>query len=228
MSKLQHIAVIPDGNGRWALAHGFERLNGHREGAKRLIPLIDKVKECNIPYLSFYALSTENFEREQSEVLALQQIIQAYLANTILPYALLNGINVNFIGKRDRLILSLAQTMTNIEKQASKAGKIQVTFAIDYGGRQEIEHACNTLYSRAGVSSFSYQDLASNFYTANLPDPDVIVRYGGYKRLSNFMPLQSVYAELVFMEKFWPDFCTQDIDTIIEDYSKIKRNYGKL
>jgi len=228
VSNIKHLAIIPDGNGRWALAHGFERSDGHREGAKRIIPLLSKVCEYNIPYLTFYALSTENFDREPAEIQSLQEIMHSCLGKSILPYASSNSIKIKFIGKKDRLIAPLIEIMQQAEEQTKSLNAMQATFAIDYGSRQEIADACKACAAQFPNKDFGYDDLQAKLYTTDIPDPDIVIRYGGHKRLSNFMLLQSAYSELVFMEKFWPDFSAQDIDNIVKSYPKVKRNYGKL
>ena len=227
MSSIKHLAIIPDGNGRWALAHGYARTDGHREGAKRIIPLLTKVCEHNIPYLTFYALSTENFGREPTEIHALQEIMHLCLTKSILPFAKANSIKIKFIGKRDRLIKPLIDAMDQAEEQTKSASMV-VVFAIDYGSREEIAQACKAYVAQNSNCDISYNDLEKKLYTVGIPDPDIVLRYGGHKRLSNFMLLQSAYSELIFVEKFWPDFSGQDIEEIVSNYSKIKRNYGKL
>jgi undecaprenyl diphosphate synthase len=206
---------------------GLERAEGHRQGAKKVLPLIGKVRECGIGCLSFYALSTENFDREAAEVSALQDTMQRFLEASILPFATQNSIRLSFLGRRDRINDGFARLMRVAEEETADNDGLKVNFAVDYGGRDEIARALNHC-RHTDKELYCYKDIEKYFYTADLPDPDVMLRYGGYKRLSNFMPLQCAYAELMFTEKLWPDFDPCDIDEVIRNYEKIKRNFGKV
>lgn len=228
MSKISHLAIILDGNGRWATEQNLPRSEGHKEGAKKILHLLDKIVKTDIKYLTLYALSSDNFKRNKIEVNKIINTIEEYVKYSILPFALLKNIRLSFIGARERLPLSLISVIEEVSKKTKDNNYLNLVIALDYGGRDEVVKAVNALLMQKTEKNISYSDIEKYLYTAMMPDPDVILRYGKRKRLSDFMPLQSVYSELMFLDKYWPDFKNEDIDRLIEDYKGIQRNYGEL
>ena len=222
---MNHIAFIMDGNGRWAEEKGLERCEGYRYGAKALIKAINAIDNFDIKYISFYAFSTENNKRNEKEVGAILNTIAYFLNNEIKKIVIKKNFIIKFIGEIDLLPEFLRNTINDIKKISQNNNGKYIIFALNYGGDKEILNAVNTLIKK-GDNDITINDIKNNLYTYDIPDPDVVVRYGKHKRLSNFMPLQTIYSELMFYEKYWPDFAESDMNIIIENYKNIKRNFG--
>lgn len=229
---MRHLGIIIDGNGRWAVSRGQERLSGHAEGAKAVARAIEAALECRLECVTFYAFSTENFKRGAQETLGIFSILAGFLENTLLPLVEAKKLRVRFIGDLRRLTPELLEIVSRVNVAGLNNNGMTVVIALGYGGREEIASAFNMILERRLInldaSPVTYEEISRYLYTAGLPEPDAIVRFGGYRRLSNFLPLQSAYAELFFVEKLWPDFQKEDLYKICADYRKIKRNFGDL
>lgn len=224
---MRHIAFIMDGNGRWAEQQGMPRVEGHKAGAEALLRAIDSVDKNGIEYTTFYAFSQENFKRDESEIKSILKIITTYLKEYVLPLARERKYRIRFIGELNLMPDALLGVVNEINAATINNHGKTFTFAICYGGDAEVAYAFNKLLKLVSDKGrITPADIRENLYTANMPDPDVVVRYGGYKRLSNFMPLQTSYSELVFFDKFWPDFCENDLEIISNEFNSVKRNFG--
>lgn len=222
-----------DGNGRWAKKLGRPRKVGHEEGAKALCRAIEDVATAeSVDFATFYAFSTENEKRNPEEVGNILGVIAYFLLNEVLPIAQKHSLKIRFIGDISRLPTYLLSAISELNGRTINNKGKTVVFAIGYGGDEEILHAVNTVLSQRfmfnDMRPISKEELYANLYTAGLPFPDAILRYGGYKRLSNFLPLQSIYSELFFTDKLWPDYDKSDLENMLAEYNTIKRNFGGL
>lgn len=223
--RLQHIAFIMDGNGRWAERRGMPRRFGHRYGAEAFKKVIKYCGDIGIKYVTVYAFSTENWARPEKEVQSIMKLLDKYLdecEKTLKEYS----IRMKFIGDISKLDQGLIQKATRLEEM-SKDNDLTLCLAINYGGKDEIVNACNKLIA-SGKSSITAEDISSMVYTAGIPDPDLIVRTAGEMRLSNFLMWQSAYSEFYFTDTLWPDMSSVDIDKAVEAFYNRKRRYGKV
>ena len=220
----KHIAFIMDGNGRWAKNRALPRKAGHKAGVKALQKVIEACNKKGVQMCSFYAFSTENWKRPQDEIDAIFALVEKFVAEELDKYAGV-GYRVMFMGDLSVLPESTQNAIKTImEKSKGNDGMI-VNVALNYGGRQEIVNAVNTIL-QSGLNKVDEQMISDCIYTAGLPDPDIIVRTSGEERLSNFMLWQSAYSELLFIDDFWPDVDESTIDYIISEYSKRHRRFG--
>ncbi|MDR1979027.1 MAG: di-trans,poly-cis-decaprenylcistransferase [Synergistaceae bacterium] len=222
----QHVAIIMDGNGRWARKRGLPRLLGHRRGAKTLEQTVRDAAVAGIKYLSVYAFSTENWKRPQIEKTGLMRIIEWYIQRKVAALKEQHG-RLRFAGRRDRLPPSLVKTFEEAEKSTRDEKGIQVILCLDYGGRQEIVDAVKKILENGVESERITEDLLSGYmYLPDVPEPDLIIRTSGEKRLSNFWLWTGVYSELYFTDTLWPDFNKDVLDDALEAYSKRQRRKG--
>ena len=224
MNKLNHVAFIMDGNGRWGKKRNKGRNFGHLNGVKTVKKVLQSSIKLKIPVLTFYVFSTENWKRPQSEINFLFKLIINYFKKE-LKNVVLNGIKINIIGQINKLPLKIRSALKEAIKLTKKNKKIVVNLAINYGSKVEIVNAFQRLKNKKKISVNS---LKKNLYTNNLPDPDILIRTGGHKRLSNFMLWQLAYAEIYFLDKLWPDFNAKDLKRVINDFKKVKRNFGSI
>ena len=224
MNKLNHVAFIMDGNGRWGKKRNKGRNFGHLNGVKTVKKIVQSSIKLKIPVLTFYVFSTENWKRPQSEINFLFKLIINYFKKE-LNNVVLNGIKINIIGQINKLPLKIRSTLKEVIKFTKKNKKIVVNLAINYGSKVEI---VNALQKSKNKKKISVNSLNKNLYTNNLPDPDILIRTGGHKRLSNFMLWQLAYAEIYFLDKLWPDFNDKDLKRVINDFKKVKRNFGSI
>jgi len=224
MNKLNHVAFIMDGNGRWGKKRNKGRNFGHLNGVKTVKKIVQSSIKLKIPVLTFYVFSTENWKRPQSEINFLFKLIINYFKRE-LNNVVLNGIKINIIGQINKLPLKIRSTLKEVIKFTKKNKKIVVNLAINYGSKVEI---VNALQKSKNKKKISVNSLNKNLYTNNLPDPDILIRTGGHKRLSNFMLWQLAYAEIYFLDKLWPDFNDKDLKKVINDFKKVKRNFGSI
>ena len=222
MNKLNHIAFIMDGNGRWGKKKNKSRNYGHYFGVKTVKKIVEKSIKLKIPIVSFYVFSTENWRRPKKEINFLFKLIKNYF-NVELPNVIKNGIKIKIIGEVKNLPKSLKVILKNTEKKTKHNKKITVVLALNYGAKKEI---LNSL--KKSIKKITEKEICKNLYTKNMPDPDILIRTGGRKRLSNFMLWQLAYTELYFLDKLWPDFSSKDLEKIIKSYHNIKRNYGGI
>ena len=228
----KHIAIIMDGNGRWAKRRGLPRSAGHAAGAETFKRITTFCGDIGISYLTVYAFSTENWNRPKAEVDALMRLLDDYLGRA---YDELRGkdVKVRVIGERHMLSSGLLKKIEDLEKHTSHHKKLTLNLALSYGGRQEIvnaarECAAQVLEGKIKPGDISDDMLSSHMYTAGQPDPDLIIRPSGEKRSSNFMIWQSAYAEYWFSNVMWPAFSTDDLLMAIHEYQKRSRRFGAL
>lgn len=229
----RHIAFIMDGNGRWAKNRGLERSEGHKEGARTFRKITEYCADIGIEYVTFYAFSTENWNRPKSEVQALMKLFKEYLleADDRERENDIRQSRIRFIGEREGLPKDLLKLIDKAEKKSSKYSKITVNIALNYGGRAEITHAVKEIVRKVQQGELSAEDIteqtvSDNIYTAGQPDPDIIVRPSGEYRLSNFLQWQSAYSEFWYSDILWPDFTEENVNDIIRDYQKRNRRFG--
>jgi undecaprenyl diphosphate synthase len=218
-----HIAFIMDGNGRWAQARGLARAKGHKEGATSVETIIKIAKQIGIKYITLFAFSTENWKRPPCEIKALMQLLK----NVLDKYNPKKNSDVRllFSGRRDRLPKSIVEKMDKIISSTANNQLLTVNIALNYGARQEITDVVNKLIE-AGRKKISEDDINSNLYN-NIPEPDLIIRTSGEKRLSNFMLWQAAYSELYFTDTLWPDFREKELFAALEEYSRRERRFGR-
>lgn len=222
MNRLNHVAFIMDGNGRWGQKKNKGRNFGHLNGVKTVKKIVESSIKLKIPIVTFYVFSTENWSRPKAEIDFLFKLIINYFKKE-LKEVISNGIKINIIGKTSKLPFKIKNTFKESTKLTKKNKKIIVNLAINYGSKDEIVSAIQRIKKRVSI-----QSLEKNLYTKNLPNPDILIRTGGHKRLSNFMLWQLAYAEIYFLDKLWPDFNGIDLRNIINNFKKIKRNYGSI
>jgi undecaprenyl diphosphate synthase len=225
-----HVAIIMDGNGRWARARGLTRTAGHKRGAEATRAVAAGARELGIAYLTLYGFSSENWKRPAAEVDDLMGLLRLYLRAEIAELHK-NGIRLRVIGDRERLGSDIVSLIENAEAQTRDNAALDLTIALSYGGRSEIAAAARRIADevaggRIRPEDVTEQTVASCLATAGIPDPDLVIRTGGEKRLSNFLLWQSAYAELVFTDKLWPDFTKQDLGDAIREYHQRERRYG--
>ena len=224
MNKLNHVAIIMDGNGRWAQSRGLLRMQGHKQGLTTAKKIIDHSIELGIRYLSLYVFSTENWKRPQQEVATLFSLADKYLDN--FADFCKNKVRVVVSGDLAGLPQKLVEKIEVIQSKTSNFDAICVNLCINYGGQMDIVQSANKLVALG--QPITCQSLQQNLYNGFIPSPDIIIRTGGQKRLSNFLLFQSAYAELYFSDTLWPDFTIEEYDTIIADYETRVRNFGGL
>ena len=229
----RHIGFIMDGNGRWAKMRGLERSAGHVEGAKAFRKIGEYCADLGIEYVTFYAFSTENWNRPKKEVLSLMKLFKEYLreGDGRLAENDIRQMKLRFIGEREGLPSDLLKLIERAEKETSKYSKITVNIALNYGGRAEIKSAVKSIAQKVKTGELSVDDItedmiSDNIYTAGQPDPDIIVRPSGEYRLSNFMTWQSAYSEFWFSDILWPDFTEEHVNEILNDFQNRNRRFG--
>ena len=222
MNKLNHVAFIMDGNGRWGLKRKKGRNFGHLNGVKTVRKIVESSVKLKIPIVTFYVFSTENWKRPRSEINFLFNLIINYFKKE-LKNVISNGIKVNIIGKINNLPKKVKSSLKEVIQLTRKNKKITVNLAINYGSKDEIVYALKKVKNNITIKS-----IERNLYTRNLLNPDILIRTGGHKRLSNFMLWQLAYAEIYFLKKLWPDFNENDLKRIVSNFKKIKRNFGSI
>ena len=222
MNKLNHIAFIMDGNGRWGRKKGKGRNFGHIKGVEVVKSIVSESIKLKIPILTFYVFSSENWKRPQKEINFLFNLIKTYFLRET-ANLMKQNIRINILGNINKLPSGIKKILKNIKELTKKNKSIIVNLAINYGSRDEILMAIKKTKKKINLKNFQ-----NNLYTNQMPNPDILVRTGGFFRLSNFMLWQLAYAELFFLKKLWPDFNKKDLKSIIFKYSKIKRNFGAL
>lgn len=225
-----HVAIIMDGNRRWAKQRGLDIKVGHKEGAKTLEKIVRYAKKVGIKYITVYAFSTENWKRSEDEVGALMLLLQAYL-DSYAKRADTEGIKVKVLGDISALPKGMQSTIGKLEERTKDNTDINFNIALNYGGRDEIVKAVRKIAEKVKEDEIKIEDIneeiiSNNLYTSGMPDPDVVVRTSGEMRTSNFLPWQIVYSEFIFVEKNWPDFNEEDLDKVIEIYQKRNRKFG--
>lgn len=228
LSIPKHIAIIMDGNRRWAKKNKLAALKGHAYVAEKLIEeLVDHCIKRGIPYLTLWAFSTENWSRDSKEVEGLMKLFRKAFTRSAQDLHA-KGVRLNILGDIDRFPLDIAKSAKQWVELSKSNTRITVNFALNYGGRDEIIRAVKKLAGQnVNLEKISPEDIAENLDTAGQPDPDLIIRPGGEKRLSGFLPWQSVYAELYFTDILMPDFSPEKLDEAIAEFQRRQRRFGK-
>ena len=223
----KHIAIIMDGNRRWARNKGLPVSLGHKEGAKTLEKIVRYANKIGIKHITVYAFSTENWKRTTEEVNALMNLFQSYL-DDYSKRADSENIKVKIIGNRQGLSEKMQKSIKKCMERTKNNTGITFNIALNYGGRDEIIHAVKNIVGKVqiDIEDITEQTISDNLYTANQPDPDLLIRTSGEIRLSNFLPWQLVYTEFLFVDKNWPDFNEKDLDDAIEVYRSRNRKFG--
>lgn len=221
----EHIAIIMDGNGRWAKKRGLPRTAGHAAGSKKFKEIARYCNKIGVKHLTVYAFSTENWRRPKEEVDAIMNIFRDYLRDSANFKS--ENIKLEFIGDRSGMPTDIAELMAQAEYDSKDATGLKCYMAINYGGRDEIVHAVRDII-KEGLSSESITEevISSHIYTSHYPDPELIIRPSGEYRLSNFLIWQSAYSEFWFSNVLWPDFTPEDLERAIDDYNKRNRRFG--
>ena len=225
MSVANHVAIIMDGNGRWALQKGKSRNYGHQCGLKAIEKIVDYSIKKKISYLTLFTFSSENWKRPKKEVNFLFKLLENYFKKNLLK-VIRNGIKVKIIGNKTRLASNLRKIIKIAENKTRKNKKISVQLALNYGSKQEIINSMKIVNKKK--QKITIKNFEKNLYTSGFPDPDILIRTGGQRRLSNFLLWQIAYAEIFFVEKMWPDFNDNDFLKILNKFKKIKRNFGNI
>ncbi|MDO5622396.1 MAG: polyprenyl diphosphate synthase [Paracoccus sp. (in: a-proteobacteria)] len=225
----RHVAIIMDGNGRWAVERGWPRLVGHRRGAERVKQIVRACPDLGVDWLTVYAFSTENWKRSTEEVLGLMGIFARYIQNEADRMAS-EGVRLRFIGGRERLAPKLQRLMAGIEARTASNSRLNLTIAINYGGRDELTRAANRLAAKMAsgevTAPASEADFAACLDTAGHPEPDLVIRTSGETRTSNFLPWQASYAEYEFTPTLWPDFTPDHLAQIMARFDLRNRRFG--
>lgn len=224
--KLHHIALIMDGNRRWARQKGLPTFIGHDRGYKRIETIVDAAPKYNISHLTFWAFSTENWKREEKEVSYLMNLFRKLFKSAFIKKMMRNGIRIQVLGDMTPFPKDIQENVQKILDQSKDNTNMTVNIALNYGGRPEILQAVNQLL-KDGKKEITEEMFSGALYTTGQPDPDMIIRTGGEQRLSGYLPWQGVYSELYFTEKFWPDFDEQAFDAAIQEYYGRERRFGK-
>ena len=230
MRRADHVAIIMDGNGRWAVDRGWPRLVGHRKGAERVREIVQCAPGLGIRWLTIYAFSTENWKRSTEEVLGLMSIFARYIEREADRLAA-EGVRMRFIGDRSRLDPKLQRLMLGIEERTAGLSLLNLTVAINYGGRSELLRAARKLVDKVAQGQVSAdaieeETLESCLDTHDLPDPDLVIRTSGETRISNYLLWQSAYAEYEFTPTLWPDFSPAELARIVERFAGRERRFG--
>ncbi len=221
-----HVAIIMDGNGRWAAARGLPRVAGHREGAKAVRRAIEAAVNHGVRYLTLFAFSSENWQRPAGEVQDLTFLLKHYLRSELAELHA-EGVQLKVIGERERFGETLAEELEAAERKTANNKRLTLVLALSYGGRAEIVAAARRAIE-AGIKpdELTEQNFANFLFTAGIPDPDLVIRTSGEQRVSNFLLWQLAYAEIWFTKVLWPDFCAGDFANALEEYAGRERRFG--
>ncbi|MEM0934877.1 MAG: polyprenyl diphosphate synthase [Pseudomonadota bacterium] len=228
----EHVAIIMDGNGRWAAQQGRPRFFGHQSGARRVSEVLEACPDLGVRYLTIFAFSTENWRRTQAEVAGLMTLFRRYIVKEA-RRLMEKDVRVRFIGDRERLEPKLQQVMDDLEQMTAANGDVHLTIALNYGGRDEVTRATKRLAREIAAGRLAADDvdaetLARFLDTHTLPDPDLVIRTSGEARISNFLLWQSAYAEYEFVDTLWPDFYAEDFARIVAQYGARERRFGAV
>ena len=227
-----HVAIIMDGNGRWAKKRGLPRTAGHAQGARVVEQILEDADHMGIRYLTVYAFSTENWSRPDSEVKALMNLLRTYMKTSLAKCAR-NNVRIRVIGDKSRLDSDLQASIANLEKETASNTGIGFQIAINYGSRDEIVRAVRKAAQKVKDSGLNPEDIteamiSDELDTAGIPDPDLLIRTGGEQRISNFLLWQTAYSELYFCDAAWPDFNKAELEKAVDAFNNRERRYGGL
>ena len=225
MNKINHIAIIMDGNGRWGKKRGKSRNYGHLKGVEVIQNLVKESIKKKIPILTFFTFSTENWKRPKKEISFLFKLIQDYF-NKEINNLQKNGVKINILGNINTLPKKIKKCLIRSINITKNCKNIRVNLAINYGSKHEILNTFKIL--KKSQTKVTEKNFENKLYTKGIPDPDLLIRTGGKKRLSNFLLWQLSYSELYFIDKLWPDFTVSDYNKILNHFRKVKRNFGKI
>ena len=228
MSIPKHVAIIMDGNGRWAQKKGLPRRKGHKEGVNTLKKIVKAAGEIGINYLTVYAFSTENWKRPDKEVNFLLNLFENSIKNELDELKEKN-VHINVIGRKKTLPSNLVKQIEYLENETAKESDLILNIAFNYGGRAEIvDTAKKILKEKIEVEDIDEKKFSSYLYFSNIPDVELLIRTGGEKRLSNFLLWESAYAELYFADIFWPDFSKENLEEAVDEFNQRNRRFGSL
>lgn len=226
----QHVAIIMDGNGRWAKNRGLPRTAGHKAGGETFRRIANYCRTIGVKYLTVYAFSTENWKRSQEEVSGIMTLLERYLTEALRDMEK-NRVSFRFFGDLSRLSPKLRKLCEDTQSRSSEFHEVQVNFCLNYGGRDELVRAARAFAAdvaagKRSPDSLSEDEFANYLDSAGVPDPELVIRPSGEMRTSNFLPWQTAYSEFVFMNVLWPDFRPEDLDAAIEEYHRRNRRFG--
>ena len=224
MNPIKHVAIIMDGNGRWGIKHKNSRNLGHKEGLKTVEKIIKSTVKNKIRYLTLFTFSTENWKRPKNEINFLFSLLENFLINKINDLEEQN-IKLKILGKK-KFSKNINKLLLKTEKATHKNKRLQINLALNYGAKSEIINTIKILNKKK--LTINENNINKNLYTNKIPDPDILIRTGDTKRLSNFLLWQLAYTEIFFVKKLWPDFNSNDYNKILNNFKKIKRNFGKI
>ena len=224
MNPLNHVAIIMDGNGRWGLQNKNSRNAGHKAGLKTVQRIIKHSIKKKIKFLTLFAFSTENWKRPDKEIKYLFNLLEVFLKEN-LEILHKNGVRIKILGNKN-VNKNIKKILNTSEKKTFKNNVIQINLALNYGSKNEIITTIKKLYKKKEI--INEKNFENNLFTKNIPNPEILIRTGNTKRLSNFLLWQLAYSEIFFEKKLWPDFDELDFEKIIKKYKKIKRNFGKI
>jgi undecaprenyl diphosphate synthase len=226
----RHIAIIMDGNGRWAKAHGLPRIAGHRRGSEAARRAVIAAAELGVPYLTLFGFSSENWKRPSTEIRDLMALLRHYLLGEIAELHR-NGVRLKVIGEIGRLAPDIISLIEHAEAVTRDNTRITLTIALSYGGRAEIVAAVRAIAAEVACGALAAESvdedcLSRHLFTADIPDPDLLIRTSGEQRISNFLLWQCAYSELVFTKTLWPDFSKRDLEQAVDEFCGRERRYG--
>tara|TARA_B100000513_G_scaffold140670_1_gene64167 strand:- start:82 stop:756 length:675 start_codon:yes stop_codon:yes gene_type:complete len=224
MNPIKHVAIIMDGNGRWGIKHKNSRNLGHKEGLKTVEKIIKSTVKNKIRYLTLFTFSTENWKRPKNEINFLFSLLENFLINKVNDLKKQN-IKLKILGKK-KFSKNINKLLLKTEKVTHKNKRLQINLALNYGAKSEIINTIKILNKKK--LTINENNINRNLYTNKIPDPDILIRTGDTKRLSNFLLWQLAYTEIFFVKKLWPDFNSNDYNKILNNFKKIKRNFGKI
>ena len=225
MNPIKHVAIIMDGNGRWGIKHKGSRNRGHRAGLDTVERIIEESIKQNIEHLTLYTFSTENWKRPKKEILFLFTLLEKFLLKKI-DSLIKNKIKLKIIGNKKKFSSKLQKLLILSENKTSTNQKLQINLALNYGSKEELLYAINKI--KKNRNRITESQIVENLYTKGIPDPDLLIRTGNTKRLSNFLLWQLAYTEFFFHKKMWPDFTKDDYKKILNEFRFLKRNYGAI
>ena len=229
-NKPKHIAIIMDGNGRWARSRGLPRAYGHKKGAETLRIVVESALKLDVKYLTLFGFSSENWNRPKDEVIDLMSLLRGYLVKEVEALDK-KGIKFRVVGDRQRLDCDIVEMITSAEKLTANNAELTLTLALSYGGRRAISDAAKKLAMQVYKKQLNPNEICEEMFnqaleTKMFPDPDLVIRTSGEKRISNFMLWECAYSEFVFIDTLWPDFCHKDLSAAINEYSGRNRRFG--
>ena len=225
MNPIKHVAIIMDGNGRWGIKYKGSRNSGHKAGLNTIESIIEETIKQNIPFLTLYTFSTENWKRPKKEILFLFSLLENFLLKKISNLTK-NKIKLKIIGNKKKFSYKLQKLLTASEKKTIKNKKLQINLALNYGSKEEILNATKILIKKK--KKITEKNIEDNLYTRGITDPDLLIRTGDTRRLSNFLLWQLAYTEIFFEKKLWPEFKKEDYKRILNNFKSLKRNFGAI